>query len=144
MACCGIADAVFVEDGAVEKVEGVAGQDGGEDHGAPVLAHAGDAEGVGDERGINAEENAVGEAGEGGDEEEVDRVGDCEGGGLGGGEDAGGEKEAPESAAIVAGYENVAADAGEQPTGEGGEGEERDVENLAFGDKGTAGAGVVC
>ena len=44
----------------VEEVEDVPGNDGSEDHAAPVLREALDAKGLGDEARVDAEEEAVG------------------------------------------------------------------------------------
>ncbi len=81
------------------------------DHEPPVQAQTVHAERVSNEGGEDAEEGAVAEPGEGGEEEEVGGVGYQEGGELGEGEDQGGGEEAPEAGGVEAFYEEVGADA---------------------------------
>ena len=57
-----IKNRMFVVDSAVEQVEDVTAQDGGESHRAPVLREAADAECVCDQRWEDAEEEAIGDA----------------------------------------------------------------------------------
>ena len=52
-------DGVLVVDAAVDQVEDVAGDDGRERHPAPVLGEAVHAKDLGDDRGVDAEEEAV-------------------------------------------------------------------------------------
>jgi len=104
-------DAVAVEDGAVEEVEDVARYDRRQRHEAPVLAEAVDAEGLGDDGGEHAEEEAVAQAGEPGDEAQEVRVVDAQGADLRGDEDEGGEHEAPDAACAQDLDEEVGADA---------------------------------
>lgn len=73
---------VSVEDAAVEQVEDVTAENGGKGHDAPVLGEATNAERVCDERWEHAEQKAVGNAGEAGDNHELVRVGYCRPGKL--------------------------------------------------------------
>lgn len=93
--------------------------------------------------GKHAEQRAVREPREPGDEEEPVRTGDEERGGLGGGEEEGGGDEAPEAGCAQTGEEEVRADAGEEAAGEGGEAEDGDVRLLAGLEEGVGGVGVV-
>lgn len=88
---------IRVVHGAVEKVEHVATNDGRDGHESPVHSESVRPKGVDDEGGEDAEEHAVGEAGEAGDDPEVVRVCDADGGDLGEGEDGGGDGGAPEA-----------------------------------------------
>ncbi len=82
---------------AIDQVEDIPRDHRRERHATPVLAEASDAEGFGDERGVNTEKEAVGEASEAGDEAEEVGVLDAGTAELGAAEDEGGGKEAPEA-----------------------------------------------
>ncbi len=107
----GLDDAVVVKDGAVEQVEDVGRDDGCERHEAPILAQAADAKRLGDNRGEDAKEEAVGQAGEARHEEEEVWVGDVDGADLGYGEDEAGHHEAPDAGCAELLDEEVGADA---------------------------------
>lgn len=83
----GLDDAVVVKDGAVEQIEDVGRDDGGERHEAPVLAQAADAKRLGDDGGEDTKEEAVRQTGEPRHQEEEVGVGDVEGAKLRYGED---------------------------------------------------------
>lgn len=91
-----VTDRVGVVDAAVEDVEDVAGDDGREGHRTPVLAQAVDSEAVRHERRVYAEEHAVRDTCQSGDQDEKVRVGDEGGEDLDGAEDHRRHKEAPE------------------------------------------------
>lgn len=57
----GLKDAMVVENGAVNKVKDVGGEDGSKRHEAPVLAETMDAKRLGDDGGEDAKEKAVGD-----------------------------------------------------------------------------------
>lgn len=90
-----IKDAVVVQDGAIDKVEDVGGEDGRERHEAPVLAEAVDAKRLGHDGREDAKEQAVGNAREAGEEEEVDGRGDGQAADLGDGEDEARQDQTP-------------------------------------------------
>lgn len=96
----GLDDAVTVEDEAVEDVEHVAGEDGRQRHEAPVLAEAVDAKGLSDDGREDAEEEAVAQPGEPGDEPEEVRARDVERADLRDAEDQAGNDEAPHTACV--------------------------------------------
>lgn len=136
-------DRVAIINGAVEEIEDVAAHHRRQGHGAPVLAQAGHAERVSHKAGVDAEEEAVRETGEGADEVQQVRVPDADGGDLGEAEGRGRDEQAPEAAGVEAFHDQVAADAGGEAAGEGGEGDDGDVVELAAGDERGRGAVVV-
>lgn len=88
---------VSVVDSAIQKVENISAENWGQGHDTPVLGKTANAEGVGGQRGEDAEQKAVGNAGEAGHDDERVGVGDGRAAKLGKGEDHSGDKETPET-----------------------------------------------
>lgn len=102
---------MFVEDDTVEQIEDVTRYDGGHCHEAPVLRETVNAEALRHDRGKDAEEKAVAQTREAGDETEevgVDHV-QCEE--LGNGEDGSGDDKTPHSACVEEFDQKIGADA---------------------------------
>ena len=130
----GLESGMLVEDGAVGQVEQIPTDDGSPGHETPIETHAGGAEGVDQDGREDAEEDAVGDAREAREEEQVVGLLDREREDLGEDEDAGGYDEHPDPGQMVS-DQPVAADAGRQTAQEGAEGEQTDVHELALLDE---------
>ena len=96
---------------SIKRVEDIPTNHGAQRHEPPILRHAAYAKRLSYEGRIAAEQEAVGEAGGGGDEGEVVRSCDlgCEG--LGEDEEGGGGDEAPEAGEVQFVGDEVGADA---------------------------------
>lgn len=124
-------DGVGVEDGAVEEVEDVARDDRRQGHEAPVLAEAVDAERLGDDGRVHAEQEAVAEAAEPGHEAQQVRVRHVECEHLRQREDARRHHQAPNAAGVQHLDEEVGPDATKQAAREAADGQDGHVQLLA-------------